>query len=203
MTVTSTIYEQGVVAIVRSATAEAASENVATLIAAGLKIVEVSLVTPGALDVVRDAAASAPEGVFIGVGTALTGDDVRDAHRAGASFVVSPILAEEVVKGAIDLGMTTLPGVGTTTEMLQAMKWGSGLVKIFPASLWSPVALREILTALPDVRAVPTGGVTLDSAAEWIGAGAFALGIGSTLTKSTDPAAVARGLLDSVALARQ
>lgn len=202
MTALQTIHAQGVVAIVRNTSAEEAARNVDTLVASGLQVVEVSLVTPGAIDVIRRAADTAPEGTYIGVGTALTVEDVHLAHAAGAAFVVSPILREDVVKAALDLGLPTLPGVATPTEMLQAMEWGSPLVKIFPASLWTPAVLREMLTALPQVHAVPTGGVTLENAADWIRAGAVALGIGSALTKAADPSAVARGLLDVIAAAR-
>jgi 2-dehydro-3-deoxyphosphogluconate aldolase/(4S)-4-hydroxy-2-oxoglutarate aldolase len=202
MTAIDIIREQGVVAIVRSATAEDAARNVSTLIGAGLRAVEVSLVTPGALEVIRAAAADAPDGVVIGVGTALTVDNVRDAAAAGARFVVSPILREDVIKAALDLGMDTLPGVATPSEALQAIEWGSTLVKLFPASLWSPAVLREVLTALPWLETVPTGGVTLDSAADWIRAGGTALGIGSALTKAADPAAVGAGLLAAIASAR-
>ncbi len=200
--VLSAIREQGVVAIVRAPDAESAARDVATLVAAGLRVIEVSLVTPGALDVIHAAVASAPVGVYIGVGTAVTPDEVRLASAAGATFVVSPVLRESVLKASLDAGLATLPGVSTPTEALQALEWGTTLVKLFPASLWSPSILREVLTALPALQAVPTGGVTLGAAPEWIRAGAVALGIGGTLTRANDPAVVARALLDAVASAR-
>lgn len=200
--VMSAIREQGVVAIVRAADAESASRNVATLIAAGLRVVEVSLVTPGALDVIRAAVDAAPEGVQVGVGTAVTAEEVRLAAAAGAAFVVSPVTRESVIKASLDAGLETLPGVATPTEALQAIEWGTTLVKLFPASLWSPSILREVLTALPALQTVPTGGVTIDAAPEWIRAGAVALGIGGALTRAEDPGSVARALLDAIASAR-
>lgn len=200
--VLSAIREQGVVAIVRASDAESGARDVATLVAAGLRVIEVSMVTPGALDVIRAAVASAPVGVYIGVGTAVTPDEVRLASAAGATFVVSPVLRESVLKASLDAGLATLPGVSTPTEALQALEWGTTLVKLFPASLWSPSILREVLTALPALQAVPTGGVSLGAAPEWIRAGAVALGIGGTLTRANDPAVVARALLDAVAAAR-
>lgn len=201
-TAVEVIRKQGVVAIVRTATAEDAARNVATLIGAGLRVVEVSLVTPHALDVVRAALAEAPDGVKVGVGTALTADDVREAAAAGATFVVSPIVRESVIKTALELGLDTLPGAASPTEALQAVEWGATLVKLFPASLWSPAVLREVLTALPALQTVPTGGVTLDAAADWIRAGAIALGIGGALTRASDPADVARKLIAEIAAAR-
>ena len=107
-----------------------------------------------------------------------------------------------MLRAARDAGLDTLPGIATPSEALQAVDGGSTMVKLFPASLWSPAALRDVLTALPSLEVVPTGGVTLESAPEWISAGAAALGIGSTLTKAHDPAETVRRLLASIAHAR-
>lgn len=196
------IRDQGVVAIVRNASAEEAARNVGVLVGAGLRAVEVSLVTPGAIEVIRKAAEEAPDGVAIGVGTALSVADVQAAAGAGATFVVSPILREDVIKATLDAGLTALPGVATPTEALQAVEWGSTLVKLFPASLWSPAVLKEVLAALPHLQTVPTGGVTLDGAPDWIAAGAVALGIGGALTRASDPSDVARRLVAAIAAAR-
>ncbi|WP_375385756.1 bifunctional 4-hydroxy-2-oxoglutarate aldolase/2-dehydro-3-deoxy-phosphogluconate aldolase [uncultured Microbacterium sp.] len=201
--VLAAIREQGVVAIVRAPSAERAAADVRTLVSAGLRVVEVSLTTPGALDIVREAASSAPPDVHIGVGTVLTRDDVARSADAGARFVVSPAFRLEVVASARAAGLDTLPGVATPTEALQALDAGSTMVKLFPASLWAPSSLRDVLVALPTLEVVPTGGVSLESAREWITAGAVALGIGSSLTKATDPAATARGLLEAIAAARE
>ncbi len=196
------IREQGIVAIVRSSTEAEADRVVQQLLLSGLRAIEVSLVTPGALAVIRRAVAAAPEGVMIGVGTALTVDDVRGAAEAGARFVVSPIVHRGVIETSLDAGLDMLPGAATPTEALQAIEWGSTLVKIFPASLWSPAILREVLTALPALQTVPTGGVGLDSAADWIRSGAVAVGIGSALSRAADPAQVARRLAAEIAAAR-
>lgn len=196
------IREQGVVAIVRAETAEAAAANVATLIESGLAAIEVSLVTPGALDVIRDAARRAPEGVRIGVGTALTAADVGSAVAAGATFVVTPTTDREVIGAAVDAHVPVLPGAATPTEAVQALKWGATFVKLFPASLWTPRAMRDLLTAIPRLPLVPTGGVDPENAAEWIRAGAVALGIGGALTRSDDPTRTSAALLRAIADAR-
>ncbi len=197
------VREQGVVAIVRAADQEAAAKSARTLVQSGLHVVEVSLVTPGALDVIRTMVGESPDNVHIGVGTALTPLEVQLAAAAGARFVVSPVLRESVLKTALDLGLDTFPGVATPTEALQALEWGSTMVKLFPASLWSPSVLREVLSALPELETVPTGGVTLASAPEWIRAGAKAVGIGSALTKASNPSAVSASLLEAIAIARR
>ncbi|AZI57054.1 bifunctional 4-hydroxy-2-oxoglutarate aldolase/2-dehydro-3-deoxy-phosphogluconate aldolase [Nakamurella antarctica] len=197
-----TIRAQGVVAIVRASSASDAAETVATLIVAGLRAIEVSLVTPGALDVIRDAARNAPAGVMIGVGTALTESDVDRAVDAGAQFVVSPIVNEAVIRASLAAGVTVLPGATTPTEAVHARELGATLIKLFPASLWSPSILREVLAALPDLQTVPTGGVQPDTAGDWIRAGAAAVGIGSALSQAADPAAATVRLLASIEAAR-
>lgn len=197
-----TIRSQGVVAIVRAPTTESAAQAVDTLVAAGLRAVEVSLVTPGALDVVRDAAARAPEGVAIGVGTVLRPAEVEASLNAGARFLVSPSFDARVVAAAVEASLEILPGVATPTEAVNAVDAGAWAVKLFPASLWSPGILREVRAALPWLETVPTGGITPESAPEWIRAGAIAVGIGSALTAAGDPANAARRLLASIGAAR-
>ena len=197
------ITGQGVVAIVRSATPEVARDVVGVLIGAGVRAIEVSLVTPGALDVIRETAASAPRGVAIGVGTALTERDVVESISAGASFIVSPVTREAVIRSALDGGVTVLPGAATPTEALDAVEWGAELVKVFPASLWTPGILAEVLAAMPFLRTVPTGGVSPTTAGDWVRAGAVAVGIGSALSKSSDPAATVSELFRSISDARR
>lgn len=197
------IRAQGVVAIVRSATADDAAAAVATLIGAGLHAVEVSLVTPEALDIVRDAAARAPAGTTIGVGTVLTTEQLRASIDAGARFVVSPSFNSAVVREAAEHGILCLPGVATPTEAVDAVTAGAPAVKLFPASLWRPDILREVRAALPQLQTVPTGGVTPATAPEWIRAGALAVGVGSALTRAEDPAAAAAALIATIAAARE
>lgn len=203
MRASDAVREQGVIAIVRTTTATAAAASVATLLGAGVRVVEVSLVTPDALEVVRDAVRSAPPGILIGVGTVVSAAEVERSREAGASFVVSPIVREQVIRSAAAAGLDSFPGAATPTEALQALEWGATMVKLFPASLWSPAVLREVLAALPALETIPTGGVTPESAAEWIRAGAAGLGIGSALTRSADPAATVARLLAEIASARR
>jgi 2-dehydro-3-deoxyphosphogluconate aldolase/(4S)-4-hydroxy-2-oxoglutarate aldolase len=197
------IRAQGVVAIVRSASPEDAAATVSTLVDAGLRAVEVSLVTPQALEVVRAAATDAPDGTLIGVGTVLTVEDLVASIDAGARFVVSPTFNSAVVREAADRGILCLPGVATPTEAVDAVAAGAPAVKVFPASLWRPDVLREVRAALPWLETVPTGGVTPANAPDWIRAGALAVGVGSALTKAADPAAAASALLVSIASARK
>ncbi|KQM83609.1 bifunctional 4-hydroxy-2-oxoglutarate aldolase/2-dehydro-3-deoxy-phosphogluconate aldolase [Agromyces sp. Leaf222] len=202
MSAAAAIREQGIVAIVRAATAAAAAEDVRAVLAAGLRVVEVSLVTPDAIEVIRDIASEVGPDVAIGIGTALTADDVDRAVSAGASFVVAPTVHEPVIRAAVEAGVTVLPGAATPSEALTAIGWGAPFVKLFPASLWTPAALRDVLTALPQVPFVPTGGISLANVGDWISAGAVAVGVGSSITKAEDPERIAREYLQLVSAAR-
>jgi 2-dehydro-3-deoxyphosphogluconate aldolase / (4S)-4-hydroxy-2-oxoglutarate aldolase len=195
--VRATILDQRVIAIVRAAAAEDAHQAVTALLRAGLRAVEVSLVTPGALDVIREVAGAGHPGAHIGVGTVLRAHEVGEAARAGAEFVVSPTLDAEVVGATTALGLLSIPGVLTPSEAVRATHLGADLVKLFPASAWSPGVMRDVLAALPVLAFVPTGGISLDDAPTWVSAGAVAVGMGSALTRGApgDVFARAAGLL--------
>jgi 2-dehydro-3-deoxyphosphogluconate aldolase/(4S)-4-hydroxy-2-oxoglutarate aldolase len=181
--VAGAIRAQRVIAIVRAATAEDAHAAATALLHAGLRAVEVSLVTPGALEVISDLAGTRHPAAHIGVGTVLRPRQVADAARAGAEFVVSPTFDAEVVSATTARDLLSVPGVATPTEAVRATFLGADLVKLFPASTWSPAVMGDVLAALPDLAFVPTGGVSLDDAPAWIGAGAVAVGLGGALTR--------------------
>lgn len=172
------VRRERVVGIVRRGRAADAYNDAKVLLNAGLSIVEVSLTTPRAIDVIGKLARDTPA---IGAGTVLTVDEVERVADAGAGFVVSPILDFEVVTAARRRGLVTMPAAFTPTEMVSAVRAGADLVKVFPASTWSPTAIRDVLAALPDLPLVPTGGIGLADAQEWISAGAVAVGMGSAL----------------------
>ncbi|GAB3311686.1 bifunctional 4-hydroxy-2-oxoglutarate aldolase/2-dehydro-3-deoxy-phosphogluconate aldolase [Epidermidibacterium keratini] len=194
------VRDSGVVAIVRTTSTDDARAQVATLLDAGLRVVEVSLTTPGAIEVIAEYA-DTPDAV-IGAGTVLDTTAAQNVIDAGAQIIVSPDFNEDVVRLAADRDIASLPGCLTPTEMMRATRAGATAVKIFPAHIWTPGALSGMLQALPDLRCVPTGGVSPGSAPDWIGAGAVAVGVGAALTRVDDPAAQARALLASIAQAR-
>jgi 2-dehydro-3-deoxyphosphogluconate aldolase/(4S)-4-hydroxy-2-oxoglutarate aldolase len=203
--IASAIRDQRVIGIVRTPTAEEAHAAATALLHAGLRVVEVSLVTPGALEVIKSLAGVATPGSHIGVGTVLRPDQVAAAVQCGAVFVVSPVLDADVVAAARAEDLVVIPGAATPSEAVQARRVGADMVKVFPASAWTPGVLRDVLSALPDIPFVPTGGVTLENAPEWIGAGAVAVGLGSALTRGQAgevPARVADLLARARAAAR-
>ena len=181
----SAICAQRVVAIIRSTSRARAVETGKALFAAGVRAVEVSLTTPGALDAVAELSTHRPAGAYLGAGTVLTADDAAAAAEAGASFLVAPNLDPAVIAQGRGDGLAVIPAASTPTEMLSARAFGADLIKLFPASLWTPASLVDVLAALPDLLLVPTGGVTSETAPEWIRAGSVAVGLGSALTAGT------------------
>ena len=191
------ILEQKVIAIVRLDSAARAVAVVETIHDAGIRCVEVSLTTPGALRAITEVRERLP-GVRIGAGTVCTRRDADDALAAGASFLVTPITATELVDVAHAKDAPIVLGAFTPTEIHGAHAAGADLVKLFPASAVTPEYLRAVRAPLPDVRLVPTGGVDARNALDWLRRGAVAVGVGGSLT---DPAVVATGDLAPLARA--
>lgn len=175
------IAEQKVIAIVRGGDRRGAETSARTLLSAGLRVVEVSLVTPSALRVIEELATSRPPGAFVGAGTVLDAAQAEHAISAGAQFLVTPAFSPEVCAAAGRLGVPVVSGVSTPTEALAATAAGSAAVKWFPASAFSPRALADVLQALPHVNVIPTGGVGTDDVSSWLEAGAVAVGMGGAL----------------------
>jgi Entner-Doudoroff aldolase len=171
----------GVVAIVRGRRAEHLDAVLDVLVEAGIRSLEVTLNTPGALDALRRAGERFGTGVTVGAGTVRTPAEVDAAVEAGATFLVSPHTDPALAARAGELGVAYLPGALTPTEIVAAWNAGAAAVKLFPARLGGPRYLRDIREPLPDIPIVPTGGVSADNVAEWFAAGAVAVGVGGTL----------------------
>lgn len=153
----------------------------AQVIEGGVDVVEVPLGVPGALDAITSLSTSFPS-ALVGAGTVMSAADARAALDAGARFLLSPVLRPEVVDVAHAAGAAAVPGAFTPTEIDACMRAGADLVKLFPADRLTPADLRVLLAALPDARLLPTGGITAGNAAEWLAAGAVAVGVGGALT---------------------
>ncbi|MFI1169583.1 bifunctional 4-hydroxy-2-oxoglutarate aldolase/2-dehydro-3-deoxy-phosphogluconate aldolase [Streptomyces sp. NPDC020801] len=189
--------------IIRSSTAESAVTAAQAMLDAGLHTVEVALTTPKALSAITQLAMTNP-GSLIGAGTVLDGAAAKAAIEAGAGFLVSPSLHTEVIRAGHRYGVPVLPGVSTPTEIVRALEDGADALKLFPASAFQPRWLADVRAALPQAPIVPTGGVTIDNAPEWISAGAVACGMGSSLASGGTAAAGERvtALLRQLAHAR-
>jgi 2-dehydro-3-deoxyphosphogluconate aldolase / (4S)-4-hydroxy-2-oxoglutarate aldolase len=174
-------------AILRTDDQDAARQAMDAAVRGGFRIVEFTMTIPGVLDLVREF--SERDGLIVGAGTVLTCEEARAAVDAGAAYLVSPVVDEEVIAEAARLGVAAMPGCSTPTEMLRAHRAGAQLQKLFPAPGTGPAWVKQTLGPLPFLRIVPTSGVTAENAAEYLAAGSFAVGFVASLFDAGDIAA--------------
>jgi 2-dehydro-3-deoxyphosphogluconate aldolase / (4S)-4-hydroxy-2-oxoglutarate aldolase len=202
------LLEGGVVAIARNLTAETVRDVADGLLGGGVRAFELTLNRPDATALValRTAARHAEgTGLEVGAGTVLTAESAQRALDAGATFLVSPHTDPELIEWAGDRGIPFIPGAFTPTEVLAAWRAGASAVKLFPASVAGPAFIRELRGPFPHIPLLPTGGVTVDTAPDFIRAGAVAVGLGSWLIGDGDPAGItnrASGVVSAVERAR-
>jgi 2-dehydro-3-deoxyphosphogluconate aldolase/(4S)-4-hydroxy-2-oxoglutarate aldolase len=172
----------GLIPILRTPSADDALAMAEVLHQNGLTSLEVTLTVPGAIEVIRKLAARFGDQVLVGAGTVIDAESAASCIAAGATFIVSPSLELDVVRRCKDAQVAVLPGALTPTEIVAAWRAGADMVKVFPCSAVGGASyLRAVLAPLPQIPLVPTGGVSLDTAADFIAAGAAALGVGSDL----------------------
>jgi 2-dehydro-3-deoxyphosphogluconate aldolase/(4S)-4-hydroxy-2-oxoglutarate aldolase len=184
--ITRFALEQRVFAIVCADSYEKATATADILLSAGLTSLEISLTTPYALDAISTLRRETGDDCTIGAGTVLDSASARMAADAGARFLVSPGLDEDVIRTGHRYGVPVFPGAATPTEMTRALELGADAVKLFPASQYGPGWLRDVTNALPQAPVLPAGGITFETAPEWIAAGAVACGMGSAFTAGDD-----------------
>ena len=176
------VLEVGIVPVVRATSAKQAISAAVAVAAGGITIVEVTMTVPGALDAISQLIKTLGSEVIVGAGTVLDAQAARQCFDAGAEFLVSPGLDLGTIKAAQDAGKLIMAGALTPTEVITAWKAGADFVKVFPASAVGGAAyLKALRGPLPQVPLVPTGGVNLNTAADFLRAGASALGIGGEL----------------------
>lgn len=175
------ILERRIIAAVRLDSAADLLKVAQAVGAGGVDLIEFTMTTPDALLMIERAGRSLGDDVLLGAGTVLDAATARAAILAGASFVVSPTLSRETIETCRRYGVVSIPGALTPTEVLTAWEWGADLVKVFPVRLGGPQYIKELLAPLPQVRLVPTGGVGLSNAGEFIRAGAKAVAVGRAL----------------------
>jgi 2-dehydro-3-deoxyphosphogluconate aldolase/(4S)-4-hydroxy-2-oxoglutarate aldolase len=189
------VLDAGIVAVVRAPDPEPLVEAFKSLAAGGVTVAEVTLTVPGALDVLRAAKKALGDQVLLGAGTVLDTETCRAAILAGAEFIVSPTLNLDVIRLCHRYDKLIMPGAFTPTEILTAWEAGADIVKVFPAEIVGPAFFKAMRGPLPQVRLMPTGGVDLQTAAEFLNAGACCLGIGSQLV---DPKLIAGRQFDQL-----
>jgi 2-dehydro-3-deoxyphosphogluconate aldolase/(4S)-4-hydroxy-2-oxoglutarate aldolase len=180
------IGEIGIIHVVRAPSINEAIRAVEAVTAGGIPVAEITMTVPNAMSVIQQVLREFKTSLLVGAGTITTGDQAKGAIDAGAQFIVSPGLSIPVVSTAQACNILSIPGALTPTELMIARQNGAKLVKIFPCgNVGGPKYLRSLKVPFPDAHLIPTGGVNVSNAAEFIAAGAFALGIGADLVSAT------------------
>lgn len=178
----------GIVAVVRSADSQQLVEVVRALVDGGVTVAEITMTVPNALEVLAQVRKTLGDRVLLGAGTVLDPETARAVLLAGAEYIVSPTVNLEVIRLCQRYDKLVMPGAFTPTEILSAWEAGADIVKVFPAEVVGPAYFKALRGPLPQIRLMPTGGVDLKTAGEFLKAGACCLGIGSQLV---EPKAVA------------
>jgi len=195
------VLDQGIVAVVRSPDSHRLVDVAKALADGGVGIMEITFTVPNALEVIRQVRHQMGDNVLLGAGTVLDPETARAAILAGAEFIVAPTLNREVIALCHRYDKLVMPGAFTPTEILSAWEAGADIVKVFPADVGGAAYFKALRGPLPQIRLMPTGGVDLSTAAEFLKAGACCLGVGSQLV---DPKLVAERKFDRIGeLARQ
>lgn len=177
------IRDNGLVAVVRAENEDMASRITEACLEGGVSAIEITFTVPGAHKVIEALAKRFTEDqIILGAGTVLDPETARIAILSGAQYVVSPSLNTETVRLCNRYRIACMPGAMTIKEVIECLEAGADIIKVFPGELFGPKIIKSIKGPLPQAELMPTGGVSVDNAAEWIKAGAVALGAGSSLT---------------------
>ena len=189
------IEQLGVVAVIRLRDPGKLRAVVDALMAGGIRALEVTMTVPGAVDLIRALAPTLPEGFLLGAGTVVNATIAHAVIGAGAQFVISPVFRREMIAACHEHDVPAMPGCFTPTEILDAHDAGADIVKVFPATALGPQYIKDVRAPLPQVKLMPTGGVSPDNAGDWIRAGAVAVAAGSLVL---DAKAIESGRFDVV-----
>jgi len=205
------IQATGVVAVIRLTDAAVGRDVAQALVDGGVTALEVTMTVPRAVALIEELSGVLPENCLIGAGTVLNAATAVDVMRAGARFVVGPVLRRDVIAACRERDVPVMPGCFSPTEILEAWDAGADIVKVFPATSLGPSFFKDMRGPLPHVKLMPTGGVTRENAGDWIRAGAVAIGVGTALVDATavaqrrfsDITAAAKHFVRAVAEARR
>lgn len=190
------LSDSPVIAVIRMNDTSKLMNVIEALNHGGVKFIEITFTTPNAADVIKDVSKKVSSDFVVGAGTVLDPETARTAILAGAKFVVGPVLNIETIRLVHRYDIMMLPGAFTPTEILTAWEYGADVVKVFPATALGPNFFKDIKGPLPQVRMLPTGGVSVENAGEFIRAGAFAVAAGTDLL---DKSAIANDKFEIIA----
>jgi 2-dehydro-3-deoxyphosphogluconate aldolase/(4S)-4-hydroxy-2-oxoglutarate aldolase len=175
------VVDEGIVAVIRVTEPSKLPSVIEAIAAGGVRGIEITLTVPGAIEQIAMAKKAFGDDILLGVGSVLDRKNTVAAIEAGARFVVSPIFRDEIVAAAHELDVPAFPGAFTPTEIATAVRAGADIVKVFPADIVGMPFFKAVRAPLPGLKLMPTGGVSLTNAGDWLAAGACAVGIGSAL----------------------
>lgn len=194
--VLSFVTDVGIVPVIRTATAELAVKAVEAIYAGGIRAAEITMTVPGAIRVLEKAADAFGDKIVLGAGTVLDPETARVCMLAGAEFIVSPSLKLATIEVARRYSKAVMPGALTPTEVQTAWEAGADIVKIFPCGqVGGPKYIKSLKAPFPQIRMIPTGGVNLETAGEFLKAGACAVAVGAELA---DAKSLKEGRLDVI-----
>ncbi len=177
------IAMEWIVAVIRAESNEQALKITEALFSGHIKIVEITFTCPDPPSIIKALIDDGPPDLIVGAGTVCTREQAAAALDAGAQFIVSPGLVEEVIAEAKGRGVAVMPGAVTATEIMNAARLGADVIKLFPGSLFGPAYAKALRGPFPQLRFMPTGGVSLENIKEWKAAGVFAVGVGTELVQ--------------------
>ena len=175
------ILDKKIIAVIRIKEEEKLKKVIDAIYNGGISVVEITMTVPNALRLIEKMSEEFEEKVLIGVGSVLNKTIAEEAIKAGAKYVVSPVFKKEILEAAHKYNLPAMPGAFTPTEIQAAYEAGADIVKVFPADIVGMNFFKAVLAPLPHLKLMPTGGVSLTNAGEWLKAGACAVGIGTAL----------------------
>jgi 2-dehydro-3-deoxyphosphogluconate aldolase / (4S)-4-hydroxy-2-oxoglutarate aldolase len=179
--ITKSLIDSGAVAVIRLADASKLIKVAEAIYKGGVSAIEITMTVPDAINVIKNACREIGSYMNVGVGSVLDPETAQKAIDAGANYVVSPIFKKEIIEVAHSNGVPAMPGAFTPTEIQMAFEAGADIVKVFPADVVGMAFFKGILAPMPHLKLMPTGGVSLTNAGDWLKAGACLIGVGSAL----------------------
>lgn len=175
------ILSRKAVAVIRAKEPEKLKKIIESIAAGGVTVAEITMTVPNAIQLIEKMTNEVDKNIILGVGSVLNKQVAEDAIKAGAKYVVSPILKKEIIETAHEHNVPAMPGCFTPTEIQTAYEYGADIIKVFPADVVGMAFFKAILAPMPHLKLMPTGGVSLTNAGDWIKAGACAVGLGTAL----------------------
>jgi 2-dehydro-3-deoxyphosphogluconate aldolase / (4S)-4-hydroxy-2-oxoglutarate aldolase len=180
-TILNEILKSKVVAVLRIKEADKLKKVIDAIYKGGITALEITMTVPNAIQLIEKMSKELDKNIVLGVGSVLNKSIAEDAIKAGAKYVVSPVLKKEIIETAHKFNVPAMPGCFTPTEIQTAYEYGADIIKVFPADVVGMAFFKAVLAPLPHLKLMPTGGVNLTNAGDWLKAGACAVGVGSAL----------------------